>query len=435
MNNDIAIHVKNLTKAYKLYDSHSDRVKEALHPFRKPYHKLFNALSDVSFEVKRGETVGVLGRNGSGKSTLLQIISGVLQPTQGSVETHGRISALLELGAGFNPEFTGRQNVYINASILGLSKEEIDARFPEILAFADIGDFIEQPMKIYSSGMYVRLAFAVAINVNPDILIVDEALAVGDSLFQAKCFDKFKEFQEKGITILFVTHALDLIASYCSVSYLLESGTLYSWGNPKEVIDEYNRMIVDCSKDDTTRLPLDTIKQLPKGRKVSVFINETQWDGLFNINSNEGRYGNGNASILEAGIFSMGGQPKQVLTKGERLNFILKVRFHKAVKDPIYAYTIRDIKGINITGSNSLFQKVLTGDAEPGDTFVVTFCQKMRLNQGHYLISFGCTGMVNGEFVVYERRYEYMAFEVVSDRAGVGFVDLAPDVDVIKLTS
>ena len=213
MNKNIAISAKNLTKAYKLYDNHSDRVKEVLNPFRKPFHRIFYALSDVSFIIQRGETVGIIGRNGSGKSTLLQIISGILQPTTGDIETHGRISALLELGAGFNPEFTGRQNIYINASILGLSKKEIENRFPEIVAFADIGDFIEQPMKIYSSGMYVRLAFAVAINVNPEILIIDEALAVGDTYFQAKCFDKFREFQEKGITILFVTHALDMITS------------------------------------------------------------------------------------------------------------------------------------------------------------------------------------------------------------------------------
>ena len=219
MVDDIVINLKNITKTYRLYNNHADRVKETFHPLRKKYHHSFNALTDVSLDVKRGKTVGIIGRNGSGKSTLLQIICGILQPTSGIVEISGRISALLELGAGFNPEFTGRQNIYMNCAILGLTHEEIKARFDDIVAFAEIGDFIGQPVKTYSSGMYVRLAFAIAINVNPDILVVDEALSVGDTLFQSKCFAKFKEFQEKGITILFVTHAMDLITRYCSSAW------------------------------------------------------------------------------------------------------------------------------------------------------------------------------------------------------------------------
>ena len=202
MNKDIAISVKNITKTYKLYDSHADRVKEAFHPFRKKYHHTFNALSDVSFEVKKGETFGIIGRNGSGKSTLLQIICGILQTTSGSVEVNGRVSALLELGTGFNPEFTGRQNVYINGSILGLSHEEIEIRFDDIAAFADIGEFIDQPVKTYSSGMYVRLAFAVAISVEPDILIVDEALSVGDINFRNKCMKRIRALKDLEPSIL-----------------------------------------------------------------------------------------------------------------------------------------------------------------------------------------------------------------------------------------
>jgi len=435
MEKNIAIQVRNLTKSYKLYENHADRVKEALNPFRKPYHRLFNALSDISFDIEKGETIGIIGRNGSGKSTLLQIISGILQPTSGVVQTRGRISALLELGAGFNPEFTGMQNVYINASILGLSKEEIDARLPEILTFADIGDFIEQPMKIYSSGMYVRLAFAVAINVNPDILIVDEALAVGDTLFQAKCFDKFREFQKKGITILFVTHALDLITSHCSIAYLLEDGEIYASGKPKKVVDQYSRLIVSCAED-RPQEPRETITEECGFREnmCATFNYEAQWAGHFHINANEDRYGDGRASIIEAGIFDMCGEPQQILTKGEKYKFCLKVRFNQAVKDPIYAYTIRDVRGLNIAGSNTLFQKVTTEDADNDDIFVATFCQKMTLTQGKYLVSFGCTGLIDGELIVYERRYDYMAFEVVSEKMGMGIVDLEPDIDVIQLT-
>lgn len=429
MNKNIAISAKNLTKAYKLYDNHSDRVKEVLNPFRKPFHRIFNALSDVSFIIQRGETVGIIGRNGSGKSTLLQIISGILQPTTGDIETHGRISALLELGAGFNPEFTGRQNIYINASILGLSKKEIENRFPEIVAFADIGDFIEQPMKIYSSGMYVRLAFAVAINVNPEILIIDEALAVGDTYFQAKCFDKFREFQEKGITILFVTHALDMITSCCSSAILLEKGAIHSQGDPKQVVDEYNRFITidtgEKQKENNSNRPIGA-------ENINIFKNKG--DEKSRINPKENRYGVGKAEIIEAGIISMEGRPEEILTKREYYEFRMKVHFHEPVNSPIYAYTIRDVKGFDITGNNTLFQKIETEDALPGDIFVVTFTQRMMLNQGGYLLSFGCTGFENGEFIVYERRYDYMAFEVVSEIAGVGFIDLAPKVAISKLT-
>lgn len=434
MEKDIAIHVNNLTKSYRLYNNHADRVKEALIPFRKSYHRLFNALSGVNISITRGETVGIIGRNGSGKSTLLQIISGVLQPTEGIAETKGRISALLELGAGFNPEFTGKENVYINASIMGLSKEEIDSRFPEIIKFADIGEFIDQPMKIYSSGMYVRLAFAVAINVSPDILIVDEALAVGDTLFQAKCFDKFREFQKKGVTIIFVTHALDLVVSHCSFAYLLESGRIVSQGKPKEVIDDYSRILAKCSKSDEAGI-IQTKKQSCNKSSEAGLNTEKQWACTFEINPNEDRYGNEKATIIAAGIFKITGQPTQVVKKGEKIKMRMKVRFNEPVKSPIYAYTIRDIRGLNITGSNTFFKHIDIKKANAGDIFIINFTIEMMLNPGHYLISYGCTGFEDGQCIIYERRYDHMAFEVVSDTVAVGIVDLDPDIEVVKLAS
>ena len=232
------ISIRNLTKTYKLYDNPVDRVKEVFHPFRKKYFHPFNALSDISFDVLKGETLGIIGRNGSGKSTLLQIVCGILQPTAGNVMVNGRVSALLELGAGFNPEFTGRENVYINGAILGLSRQEMDDRFGDIAAFADIGDFIDQPVKTYSSGMYVRLAFAVAINVDPDILIVDEALAVGDVRFQMKCIEKMKTIQKEK-TILFVTHAIELTKRFCTKSLWLENGKIRMSGKSALVGDNY----------------------------------------------------------------------------------------------------------------------------------------------------------------------------------------------------
>ncbi len=425
MNDNIAISLKDITKTYMLYDSHADRVKETFHPLRKRYHRPFNALNSVSFDVERGETVGIIGRNGSGKSTLLQIICGILKPTLGSVEVAGRISALLELGAGFNPEFTGRQNVYINAAILGLTHEEIEARFDEIAAFADIGEFIDQPVKTYSSGMYVRLAFATAINVNPNILLVDEALAVGDTLFQGKCFAKFKEFQEKGITIVFVTHALDLITRYCSTAYLLEQGEVQASGSPKDVVDEYNRLIVKCSAP----TPVEPVRSVA-GKEIT---KNKQWEQLFRINQNENRYGNGKAEIVEGGIFSSDEVAQQTLMQGEIYELRLKVRFKDMLHNPILAYTIKDVKGFDISGTNTLYQNIDTGIVHKGDVILATFKQKMLLNPGGYLLSFGCAGHENGEYVVYERRYDYLVFDVISNHASVGFFDLDSEITISRI--
>ena len=237
-----AIKVENLSKVYKLYNKPVDRMKESLHPFRKRYHRDFYALNDVSFEIKKGETVGIIGKNGSGKSTLLKILTGVLTPTSGKVEVNGRVSALLELGAGFNPEFTGLENVYFNGSIMGYTREEMDAKIDDILSFADIGDFINQPVKMYSSGMFVRLAFSVATVVEPEILIVDEALAVGDSHFVNKCFHRINTMRNKGLTLLFVSHSAEAILTLCSRAFLLENGSCLYSGSAENVINKYNKL-------------------------------------------------------------------------------------------------------------------------------------------------------------------------------------------------
>ena len=251
MSEDIVISIKNLTKTYKLYTSHADRVKETFNPFRKKYHRPFNALTNVSFNVKRGEMLGIIGQNGSGKSTLLQIICGILQPTSGSVEINGRVSALLELGAGFNPEFTGRQNVYINSAILGLKHEEIEARLDDIITFAEIGDFIDQPVKTYSSGMYMRLAFSVVISVDPDVLVIDEALSVGDHAFQQKCVDRMIEFRKTGKTIVFCSHSMYLINELCAKSVWLCNGRARSHCKTSKVISEYLAYLDErAGKDD-----------------------------------------------------------------------------------------------------------------------------------------------------------------------------------------
>jgi teichoic acid transport system ATP-binding protein len=421
MSNANAIQVQSLTKIYRLFDRHVDRIKETFHPLRRQYHRDFIALDNVSMEIERGQTVGIIGRNGSGKSTLLQIICGILQPTEGAVDVSGRVSALLELGAGFNPDFTGRQNVYINAAILGLTHEEIEQRLPEIEAFANIGDFIDQPVRLYSSGMYVRLAFATAINVNPEILIVDEALSVGDTLFQAKCFEKFREFQQKGVTILFVTHALDLVSTYCAKAYLLDAGKLLTSGSPKRVIDEYNRFMVSCGP-----LPGHASSNEKQADEPETVANRAA------DREGENRYGDGRARIRSGGIFDKNGEPAQVLVQGDTYEFRMEVEFYATIKDPIMAFTIKDVKGFDITGTNTMFKKTATGMVHDGDLISVTFSQTVPLNPGGYLISFGCTGYEEGIHKVYDRRYDMLSFQMISHRASVGLFDLNSEVYIRK---
>lgn len=251
MNANTAIKVSHLTKVYKLYDKPVDRLKESLHPLKKKYHKEFYALNDVSFEIKKGETVGIIGKNGAGKSTLLKIITGVLTPSAGHVHVNGRIASLLELGAGFNPEYTGIENIYLQGTLMGYSHEEMESKIDEILAFADIGDFIYQPVKMYSSGMFARLAFAVAINVEPDILIVDEVLSVGDARFQSKSIKKMESIRDNGTTILFVSHATEQIKRFCTKAIWIENSTVKLIGEPAIVADKYiDNLAVQDSKND-----------------------------------------------------------------------------------------------------------------------------------------------------------------------------------------
>jgi len=426
---DPVIVLDGVDKVYNMYSRPLHRVVEAFLPESgRKYHQEFKALDNVTLTVERGCTVGIIGRNGSGKSTLLQIICGILRPTGGRVVVDGRISALLELGAGFNPEFTGRENVYLNGSIMGLRRHEIDACFDDIVDFAGIGDFIDQPVKTFSSGMYVRLAFAVAINVNPDILVVDEALSVGDTLFQAKCFAKFRRFQEQGVTILFVTHSMDLVTRYCSRAFLLERGRLIRAGTAKEVVDIYNRLLVEESADDEKKAPVGEGNQSPPSRNSRLLAHMKSSEHSFRLNPDENRYGNGKAEIVRVGIFDGSGRPQQTLHHGEIYEIIMEVEFKAALSNPIYAFTIKDVKGFDISGTNTFFHEIDTGRPQSGDRVCARFRQRLLLNAGSYLLSFGCAGFENGEYVVYDRRYDLMSFEVVSRRPSVGIFD--PDAEI-----
>lgn len=410
---EIAIQVKHLDKMYKLYNKPSDRLRETLGlkvPVREHY-----ALRDVNFQVERGETVGIIGTNGSGKSTILKIITGVLNPTAGEVTVNGRISALLELGAGFNMEYTGIENVYLNGTMMGFSREEVDARLQDILDFADIGDFVYQPVKSYSSGMFVRLAFAVAINIDPEILIVDEALSVGDVFFQAKCYRKFEEFKKMGRTILFVSHDLSSISRYCDRVILLNKGVKMEEGSPKQMVDMYKQLLVgqDPAKADENK---ETQKE--------------NWSEQFQVNPNMLEYGSKLAEIVDFAVLDEKGLCTNTIEKGSSFQIKMRVVFHENIQEPIMAYTFKDIKGTEITGTNTLFEKMAVEHSEAGDTCTVTFRQDMFLQGGEYLLSFGCTGYKDGEFTVFHRLYDACNITVVSNKNTVGFYDMNSKVEI-----
>ncbi|NBH81420.1 ABC transporter ATP-binding protein [bacterium C-53] len=416
---EIAIQVESLDKVYKLYDKPMDRLRESLGLSRKrKLYKEHYALRDVNLSVKKGETVGIIGTNGSGKSTILKIITGVLNPTMGNVKINGRISALLELGAGFNMEFTGVENVYLNGTMIGFSKAEIDAKLQDILDFADIGDFVYQKVKTYSSGMFVRLAFAVAINIEPEILIVDEALSVGDVFFQNKCYHKFEEFKAQGRTILFVSHDLSSISKYCDRVILLERGRKLGEGKPKEMIDMYKKVLVHQLDDNAMNQ-----KSVQKS-------GGNAWKDKMVQNPDQDVYGNGLAEFVDFCIVDNSGNITNTIIKGEPFTVKVKVRFSDSVSEPIIAVSYKNRLGVEITGTNTMFEKISTGTPKNGDVMVVSFTQKMSLQGGEYLISLGCTGYRGGEFTVYHRMYDVFNIQVISSKDTTGYYDMDSDTEV-----
>lgn len=432
---EVAIRVDDVSKLYKLYDKPSDRLKESLGLTRKKLYKEHYALHNVSFDVKRGETVGIIGTNGSGKSTILKIITGVLNPSGGHVEIDGRISALLELGAGFNMEYTGIENIYLNGTMIGFSREEIDAKMQDILDFADIGDFVHQPVKTYSSGMFVRLAFAVAINIDPEILIVDEALSVGDVFFQAKCYKKFEDFKKMGKTILFVSHDLGSISKYCDRVVLLNRGKKLAEGTPKEMVSMYKRIMVNQDKAEEIAAHQMDMSSLEEDdeKEIKEDACEGQWKNHYNLNPDVDEYGNGAAEIEDFAIIDENGNYTNAIVKGTRFRLKSKVKFKQDVHDPIFTYTFKNIQGVAITGTNTMYEKKDVPLAKEGETYVATFEQDMFLQGGEYLLSMSCTGYRDGEFQVYHRLYDVCNVTVVSDKNTVGFYDMNSVTTVEKI--
>ena len=410
-----AIEIRNLSKMYKLYNKPLDRLVDSLGLTRKKLYKEHYALRDINFDIGVGECVGIIGTNGSGKSTILKIITGVLSPTGGSITVNGRISALLELGAGFNPEYSGLENIYLNGTMMGFTEAEIDARLDDILSFADIGEFVHQPVKTYSSGMFVRLAFAVAINIDPEILVVDEALSVGDVFFQSKCYHKFEEFKRQGKTILFVSHDLGSISKYCDRVILLNQGEMLDQGTPKAMVDMYKQLLV---------------RQNPvKQAQMNSAIRESQKKG-FQMNPNTLEYGEKQAEIVDFVVIDSKGLQSNTIEKGTTFKIKMRIHFNESILQPIMAFTFKNIQGTEITGTNTMYEGVNVENTEPGSECVVTFEQKMDLQGGEYLLSFGCTGYQNGEFTVIHRLYDACNITVVSIKNTVGFYDMNSKVQI-----
>ncbi len=426
MDKNIAISVKNLTKVYHLYDNPKDRFKEALNPFKKSYHHDFYALNDVSFEIKKGETVGIIGKNGAGKSTLLKIITGVLTPTSGEVQVNGKIASLLELGAGFNPEMTGMENIYLNGTIMGFTKEEMDAKVNAILEFADIGEFIDQPVKMYSSGMFARLAFSVAINVEPDVLIVDEALSVGDMNFQAKCMKKFKDLQSQGATILLVSHDIGAILQFSSKVIFIANGAVQFDGDPKVAIDQYKKVLLDDIKVESHNQKVDA-------RLMA--LSNADWCKELELSKVYEVYGNGKVEIVDISVINKDGKITQKLFANEKSIFKMKIKFLERVNEPIFTVTIRDLVGKEVTGTNTAIEKISTGIFEKNEVIVVSFTQNLNIASGKYLLTFACSGFENDKFVVYERLYHILVLDIINTKNIVGYFDINSQIEIQKETN
>ncbi|MBQ3335136.1 MAG: ABC transporter ATP-binding protein [Eubacteriaceae bacterium] len=417
------ISVRDLTKIYYIYAKPKDRLKEAFSLTRKKYHTDFYALRDINFDVKEGECFGIIGKNGSGKSTLLKIITGVLTQTKGDVNINGRISALLELGAGFNQEYTGIENVYLNGDIMGFTKEEMDAKLDEIIEFADIGDHINQPVKTYSSGMFVRLAFALAINVDPEILIVDEALSVGDAFFQLKCYKKFMDFKRRGKTIIFVTHDLSSVIKYCDRVMVLNEGDQIEIGEARDMVDLYKKILVNQENKGKDK---ESGKELLDSGliKSNVPLSENIID-----------YGTKQAEFTEINLYNRKGEAADQIAKFDELTIAFKVRFNEEIHNPIFAVSYKDIKGTELTGTNNMFEGMDGFIAKAGETYEVSFKQIIPFQSGNYFISLGCTGIdADGTFIVYHRFYDIIDLKVISEKDTVGFFDTNTEISINKLS-
>ncbi len=439
---EIAINVNQLSKCYQIYDKPHQRLFQGFLGSKKQYFKEFWALRDISFEIKTGETVGIVGRNGSGKSTLLQLICGTLTPTHGSVETYGRVAALLELGSGFNPEFSGRENIYMNATVLGLSQAEIAERYEDIVAFADIGDFIEQPVKTYSSGMSVRLAFAVAINVNPQILVVDEALSVGDELFQRKCFSKIEQIRAQGATILFVSHSGTTIVELCDRAILIDAGEMLASGSPKQIVGRYQKLLYtppdkreairamirqECTLSELIHIDHD-LDETPTIQDIDKTIPE-ELPESFDPNlcpSSTIEYESYGAYIKHPQILTLTHTPVNNLIRGRTYLYTYAVSFTQSARNVRFGMLIKTTSGIELGGGVSApSARDSVVYVEAGSIYQVEFQFCCNLNPAVYFLNAGVVGEINGNETYLHRLIDIAMFRVISEQTSIttGIVD------------
>lgn len=439
MSSEIAIKVSNLSKCYQIYNQPHDRLKQSILPRlqklagarSKQYFREFQALHDVSFEIRKGETVGIIGRNGSGKSTLLQMICGTLNPTSGSVETHGRIAALLELGSGFNPEFTGRENVYMYAAVLGLPHAATEARFADIEAFADIGDFIEQPVKTYSSGMLVRLAFAVIAHVDADILVVDEALAVGDAFFTQKCMRFLRQFMKTG-TVLFVSHDTASVRSLCSDAIWIEKGHMLERGTPKDVCEHYLEAFYEAQqgKSTSTRIKASSVQRAAAAHdQRREFINASNLRNdleLFDFNPDAASFGKGEAQITAVRFLDAEKQPLAWIVGGETVTLRVEAQAHGPLDSPIIGFYIKDKTGQNLFGDNTWLDYMEKPVAcAGGQSLVADFeFQMPRLAAGQYSITVAIANGSQHNHVQHHWVHDAVSFKSESTSVAGGLIGI-----------
>lgn len=424
--------IENLTKEYKLFHRKINRLQELIFP-RIKKHTTFLAIDNFNLTVNQGEVLGILGRNGAGKSTLLKMITGVVTPTSGIIKVNGKISSLLELGAAFNQELTGIENIYQHGQVMGLTNEEIEITKQSIIEFADIGEHIYQPVKTYSSGMFARLAFACAINVKPDILIVDEVLSVGDVAFQLKCFKKFEEFKAQGKTILFVSHSLEDILKNCSRCIVLEKGTKIFEGDTKKAVDFYKKRIAE---DVETKLGNKANYIQNSSKKVNVnggSLPKDCWFKQIEYNKDVEEYGNRKAEIIDYGIFDLNDNITSTINNDDEYVIKMKVKFNEKISNPIFAFGLKDVRGMDLCGMNTDIQKIVTGSYNKDDVVVVSFKQTIPLTPKKYVISFGCTRYTdNNDLEVFCRKYDALFVDIVNKRLTSGLFDLKTKIEIDK---
>ena len=435
MSFDSAITVRGLGKDYRIYQRPIDRIREMYSVRGRDYHSVFTALDNVSFDVAPGQTVGIIGPNGSGKSTLLEMVCGTLTPTRGTVTVSGRLAALLELGAGFNPAFSGRENVYLNAALLGISREEVEERFEDIVEFAGIGEFVEHPVSTYSSGMYVRLAFATAVNTDPDVLIVDEALAVGDIRFQRKCFRRFQEMQKAGKTILFVTHSVDLVQAHCSHAIYLKSGEVRSKGEPKTVIQDYLEDLFGSEStngsDDASSRELETFPKTNKSRAEEELPSDLCPTRPF-YNPNEYRWGDKRAVIYDYTLESLDDSIRGGVKSGQTIVLKVFIAFLANVENCILGFTIKTVDGRTVFGANTRERSIDLPKCSAGDRTVACFRFVCSLVAGEYFVSIGIAeDDQTRDNIAIDRRYDFIYLLVTSPRTDFGIADFNLSIDLL----